>query len=447
MSIRRIGSALALTLLAAASAVAQQPKPAVATPKEVPVDRVVAIVGQRPILFSEVMEAVNIQRQQQGLELPPDSAGQMVVARKVLSDLVDEEVLVAAARQYKAEVTDADVAPAVDKRLKEIRAQFKTDAEFKETMRREGFGTVEEYRKLLVEQSKKSQLQQRAIDSLRAHGRIVRTAVSEDEVTEAFNKSRDRLPKRPATVSFRQIIIPTRPSASEKKAALIHAESLLVEVNRKGADFEAIARRESMDPGSKELGGDLGWNRRGQMVKEFDQMMFALPPGQISPIVETSFGFHIIKVDRVQPAEVKARHILIAPALDSNDVANSRLEADSVARRWRAGTPYDTLVARHHDVAEDKVIPDGFAVDSLPEPYRKGIDGVKAGQIAPPFEIPNPRTGKPKFVVLQVTSRTEGGQYTVADLRDRIRTQLGEEKAYRRAIDKLRREQFVAIKM
>jgi peptidyl-prolyl cis-trans isomerase SurA len=442
---RRLVPALALLLLAAGTSAAQQVKPA--TLKDVPVDRVVAIVGQRPILFSEVMEAVNVQRQQGQLELPSDSAGQMVVARRVLSDLVDEEVLVAAARQYKAEVTDADVAAAVDKRLKDIRGQFKTEAEFKETMKREGFGTAEEYRKLLVEQSKKSALQQRAIDSLRAHGRLVRVAVSEEEVTEAFNKSRDRLPRRPATVSFRQIIIPTRPSAAEKKVALARAESLLVEVNRKGADFEAIARRESMDPGSKEVGGDLGWNRRGNMVPEFDRMMFALPPGQISPIVETSFGYHIIKVDRVQPAEVKARHILITPALDSNDVVTSRFEADSVARRWRAGTPYDTLVAHHHDLSEDKVIPDGFAVDSLPEPYRKGIEGVKAGQLAPPFEIPNPRTGKPKFVVLQVTARTEAGEYTVADLRDRIRTQLSEEKSYRRAIDQLRKEQFVAIKM
>jgi len=154
---RRLAPALALLLLAAGTSAAQQVKPA--TLKDVPVDRVVAIVGQRPILFSEVMEAVNVQRQQGQLELPSDSAGQMVVARRVLSDLVDEEVLVAAARQYKAEVTDADVAAAVDKRLRDIRSQFKTEAEFKETMKREGFGTAEEYRKLLVEQSKKSALQ------------------------------------------------------------------------------------------------------------------------------------------------------------------------------------------------------------------------------------------------------------------------------------------------
>ena len=445
---RRTAASFGLLLLAVSIAPAQLPAaPAKPVLKEVPVDRIVAIVGQRPILFSEVMEAVNVQRQQGLIELPADSLGQMVIARRVLNDLVDEEVLVAAARQYKAEVTDADVAAGVDKRIKEIRAQFKTEPEFKETMRREGFGTVEEYRKLLVEQAKKQQLQQKAVDSLRAHGRIVKAAVSEEEVSEAFNKTKDRLPKRPATVSFRQIIVPTRPSAAEKKVAQAKAESLLVEVNRKGADFEAIARRESMDPGSKELGGDLGWNRRGTMVPEFDRMMFALPPGQISPVVETSFGFHIIKVERVQPAEVKARHILIAPTLDSADVVRSRAEADSVARRWRSGTPYDSLVARHHDPAEDKVIPEGFPVDSLPVTYRTAIEGVKQGQISAPFEIPNPRSGKPKFVVLQVTQRSAGGEYTVADLRDRIRTQLAEEKAYRRAIDQLRKEQFVSIRM
>ena len=71
--------------------------------------------------------------------------------------------------------------------------------------------------------------------------------------------------------------------------------------------------------GTKELGGDLGWNRRGRMVPEFDRMMFALNPGIISPVIETAFGFHIIRVDRVQPAEVKARHILIRPTVDTSD--------------------------------------------------------------------------------------------------------------------------------
>ena len=62
----------------------------------------------------------------------------------------------------------------------------------------------------------------------------------------------------------------------------------------------------------RQQGGDLGWNRRGPMVPEFDRVMFALNPGVLSPSWRP-FGYHIIRVDRVQPAEVKARHILHPP--------------------------------------------------------------------------------------------------------------------------------------
>src|SRR5207302_10547720 len=121
-----------------------------------------------------------------------------------------------------------------------------------------------------------------------------------------------------------------------KAAAKAKAESLLVDI-KKGADFELLAKRESMDPGSKETGGDLGWNRRSQMVREFDRWMFALAPGQLSPVIETQYGYHIIRLDRAQPQEVKARHILIKPKMDSADVAAARLRADSVLAIWKNG--------------------------------------------------------------------------------------------------------------
>jgi parvulin-like peptidyl-prolyl isomerase len=142
---------------------------------------------------------------------------------------------------------------------------------------------------------------------------------------------------------------------------------------------------------------------------------------------------------------VKARHILIMPALDSGDVVTARLRADSVARLWTAGTPYDSLIARYHDAEELKSLPDAYPVDSLPPEYREAVKGLKKGQLTAPFPIPNPRTGKPKFVVLQITDRAEGGEYTVADYRDRIRSNLRESKAYRRLIDQLRKEQYVRI--
>src|SRR3954471_18735576 len=86
-------------------------------PPALPIDRVVAIVGDQPLLWSDVLTAIN-QRRAQGLQLPPDSAAQAVLARTVLGELVDEEILVQKAKELKLEVTDADVTSAADRQIK-----------------------------------------------------------------------------------------------------------------------------------------------------------------------------------------------------------------------------------------------------------------------------------------------------------------------------------------
>ena len=220
---------------------------------------------------------------------------------------------------------------------------------------------------------------------------------------------------------------------------------MLVEI-RKGGDFEQIAKRESMDPGSKELGGDLGWNRRGQMVPEFDRMMFALPPGQVSPIVETVFGYHIIRVDRVQAAEVKARHILISPTIDSADIAAAKVEAELVAKQLRAGASFDSVAAKHHDPAEEKGILQPFIRDSLPASYAASLAGKKPGDVTEPFELASPR-GASKWAVVQMVSVNEAGQFDEAEVKDRIRSQLVAEKATRAMLDDLRKQTYVAIRL
>ena len=320
-------------------------------PPSLPIDRVVAVIGDQPLLWSDVLTTIN-QRRQQGLQLPPDSAGQAAVARTVLNDLVDEEILVQKAKEMKLEVVDAEMTAAADRQIKSVRAQFKSDEEYRAELRNAGLGSAEDYRRSLIDQYRRQNLQQKAFAELRKRAKPVN--VTEEDVTAAFERSRSDLQKRPATVTFRQIIVAPNASAAAKAKAKARADSLLVEI-RKGGDFEQIAKRESMDPGTKQLGGDLGWNRRGSgLVPEFEAVMFALRPGDVSPVIETAFGYHIIRVDRVQSAEVKARHILIAPVIDSADVAAAKVEADTVAAQWRRGVPYDSLVAKHHDPTEEK---------------------------------------------------------------------------------------------
>src|SRR5688500_11829317 len=117
----------------------------------IPIDRVVAIVGSQPLLWSDVLAFINQQRAA-GLTLPPDSAGQAAFARDALNQLIDEEILVQKAHEMKIEVTEGEVNRTVDDQVKRIRDQFKTDEEYRTELRNAGFGTPEEYRRTLYTQ-------------------------------------------------------------------------------------------------------------------------------------------------------------------------------------------------------------------------------------------------------------------------------------------------------
>ncbi len=443
---KMIKRAIILSALLPALAAAQGTISAVPVPVrkgDVQVDRIVAIVGNQPLLWSDVLTAVN-QRRANGMVIPTDTAAQAAMAKSVLSELVDEELLVQKAKQLKLEASEIDIASNADRQLKTVRDQFKTDEEYRAELKRAGFGTPEEYRRMLVDQYRRQSLQQKAFAELRKKAKPV--AISDAEISAAYEKSKDVLQKRPSLVSFRQIIITPKASAEAKARAKAKAESLLVEI-KNGGDFEQIAKRESMDPGTKGLGGDLGWNRRGSgLVPEFERVMFALNPGQVSPVVETAFGYHIIRVDRVQSAEVKSHHILISPVINATDVERALVEADSVAVQWRRGVSYDTLAAHHHDPAEEKGILQPYPVDSLPPSYQTALAGAAPGKITQPFQLPNPR-GNPKFTVMQVLTFTAPGQYVEAEVRDQIRAQLADERAIRQMLNELKKQTFVTVKL
>lgn len=444
MRLHRAALGALFSLASAAPAFAQGTAPS-GPLRGIEVDKIVAVVGKVPILFSQVLEAINSARAN-GLTLPPDSAGQVAVARQILNDMVDQEVLIAVAHEYKIEVVETDVAPDVDKSIERVRSQFKNEQEYRTALLSEGYGTPEEYRKRTVERATRDRLQRIALDSLKAKGRLAPANVTEKEVAEAFEKARGQIQPRPATVAFRQIVV--KPLARPASVALAKAkiDSIRAVIEAGTSTFEEMAQKFSHD-GSAEKGGDLDWARRGAMVAEFDRMMFVMPPGRLSPAFETEFGFHILRVDRVRAAEVRARHILIKPTVDSQDVATARLRADSALTLWRQGTPYDSLVARFHDRAEERVIPEGYPRDSLPEAYRNALRDLSAGAYSAVFALPDRATGFNKWAAVHVTNVREAGAFTLEEYQERVRQQLREEKSTRRTLDNLRREMYVSLRL
>jgi peptidyl-prolyl cis-trans isomerase SurA len=454
-------SLFALIVLAPAALAAQQPtvvppapepaavaRTAVPASAVIPLDRVVAVVGNVIITQSNLRERL-VAKTQSGMPVPTDSAAMRVAALATLNELVDEELIVEKAKELKIEVPDADVNSTVDKQFKAVRSRFQNETEFKSELAKAGYGTPDEYKRFIADGIRRNEMLTRATRKLREDGKLVPANITDAEVQESFDKSRGDLPKREPSVTWRQIIIAPHASAAAKERARAHAESLLAEIKR-GADFEALARRESADSGSRVNGGDLGWTRRGKMVPEFDRYLFgyyALAPGQLSPVVETAFGYHIIRVDRINAGEVKSRHILITPTIDSADVALARLEGDSVAAQWRAGASFDSLAKKHHDFrsGEETTLLTPFPRSRLPQQYQQAFEGKKPQDVVV-FDVPGNANVPVKVVVAQINSVEAGGEMTLAEVKEQIRSSLAEAGGMRRYLDTLKKQTYVSVR-
>jgi peptidyl-prolyl cis-trans isomerase SurA len=437
--------ALAISVAAAGLAGAQEPAGSgPAAPDGIGINRVVAVVGDSAILQSELDEAVNALRQSG--QFPQDSAGQAEVTRELLERLVNDMLLVQQAQREKVEVSDDEVSSTVEERIQQVRSRFASDSEYRAQLQQVGFGSPAEYRAWMAESAKRQLLQQKLMQTLQVEGKLPQPAVSQAEIDAFFKAHKAELPPLPAAVTFRQIIVAPQPSPKEDSVARLKADSLLAEIHN-GGDFAQIAKRESMDQASKEQGGELGWQRRGTgLLPVFERVIFSIPPGRVSPVFRTSFGYHIVEVERAQPAEVKVRQILIRPQIDSADVAAAKRRADSVAALWRGGAVYDSLVAKYHDPAEARVIPNPFPRAQLPKTYQDALTGKKANDITDPFPVEDASRGAPKFVVVQLTSVDEGHEATVADYQEKIRAQLQQQGAYDKYLATLRKRTYVSIR-
>jgi len=409
-----------------------------------PLDRIVAIVGTRPILASQLEEEL-VQLQAQGRALPADSAGRAGLRRQILDEMIELELLVQQAQRDTAvKVTEQEVLDQVEQSYQNVRKQFNSDAEFRDQLRTARFGSVEEWRRWLADEQRRALYSRRLIEAQKQRGNLRPIPPSDTQMREFWEQNKAQQPRRPATVSFRQVVIKPQPDSVARARARQVAESLVVEL-RRGADFAGAAKRFSADSASAVQGGELGWFRRGAMVKEFEDVAFSLRPGVVSDVVATPFGYHIIKVERTQPAEILARHILIEPEVSPEQVAIARRLADSVRTALARGASFDSLARLHADTQEPKLAEEA-PITQLPPDYQQLLASDTTIGLKPVVTV-GADTPRPKFVILQITARHSEGELTYDEAKVRIRDALGEQLAIRHYIDQLRRQTYIDVRL
>ena len=408
------------------------------------IDRIVAIVGTRPILASQLEEEL-VQQQAQGRQLPTDSAARAALRRQLLDQIIELELLVQQAqRDTTVKVSEQEVLDQVEQSYQNVRKQFSSEVEFRDQLRSARFGSVEEWRRWLADDQRRSLYARRLIESRQQQGKLRPIPPTEAQMQQFWEENRAQQPRRPATISFRQLVIKPVADSASKARARQRAESLLIEV-RRGADFQAAAKRFSADSASAAQGGELGWFRRGVMVKEFEDVAFRLRPGEISNLVETSFGFHIIRVERTQPAEILARHILIEAEVSAAQIEATRRLADSLRTVLLRGASFDSLARLYADPNEAKLAED-TPVNNLPPEYQPVLASDTTLGIKPVITT-GAGTARVKFVVLDITGRHPEGELKYEDVKLRIRQTLSEQLAIRHYIDQLRRQTYIDIRL
>ncbi len=280
------------------------------------IDKVVATVGGEVILLSEVQEQLSYARQQN----PKIGAD---YGCYVLQNLLVQKLLIHQAKVDSILVKDEEVENQLDARIERLRAYFNQDDK-----------AIEEYYGQTVVQIKdqmRNDMRNQLLAERMQQEITKKVTISPAEVQAFFHQiPTDSLPFFNAEVEIRELVYKPPVNAEEKARARARAEELRRRIVERGENFAELAKKYSDDPGSAAQGGDLGWQKRGTFVPEFEAAVYKLDPGQISSVVETDFGFHVIQLLERRGNLVHARHILIKPDITDEDLEKAASKLDSI---------------------------------------------------------------------------------------------------------------------
>ncbi len=395
------------------------------------VDKIVAKVGTDIILLSDLQK--QLAQMQQAKVLTPDTDPQ-----DVLNEMVEQKLMLQKARDLNVKVDDARIKSMAERYLKQVKSRYDTEAAFTADLKKSKL-TESDLLKYYVDMLTESALTEQLVDKYIS----TKIKVSEPEMQAFYTATKDSLAIKPVSWKLGMImreIKPGKDAQAEKLAQLKEIQQRL----KNGEDFAALASAESDCP-SKEVGGDLGFFKRGMMVKPFEDAAFALQPGEISDIVESQFGYHIIKLEEVKGDEIRARHILKMVAATSADTLNEHKLMEYIRSRFAKGESFASLAAQYsmdpESAAESGSLGE-FGEKDFPELFATQIMQTPVGQLTPVLE----NEGLLYLFIRseEMPSRT----YSYDEVKDQVQKMLFRRKqmeAYSKWISELKRESYVQI--
>lgn len=340
------------------------------------VDGVAAVVGKNIVKYSDIETAYAQSR------LRSSEAGQ--TRCDILENLILTQLLVHKGEIDSVEVSDDEVDQYVQYYLKGLLRQYGSKEAIRDNTGLDYEDLKEQYNRMV-----RSNLLSRRVE----YNLTESVKVTPAEVTDFFNTlPTDSLPMMPERYEISEIVI--QPVVSEAERDRVRTElAALRERVIKGEKFSMLATLYSQDPGTSSKGGELGFFSRGDMVGEFEAAAFALKPGEVSPIIETQFGFHIIQLIERRGNSINARHILIIPKVSSEDLLRARMRLDSLAVEIRSGNISFEDAAKQYSTADNARqggtvtnTADGtgrFDAEALKESYLTvGVPGLDVGEIS-----------------------------------------------------------------
>ena len=375
------------------------------------IDKVVAQVGGELILLSEVEEQHSLLESQQGVL--PDNAKCFV-----LDQILVQKLLVNQAKLDSIQVSDDEVEAQLTARIDRILTLMGNDVQQFEDY----YGQTVTEVKVTFREDLKSQ-----ILSDRMRGKIMSDVnVTPAEVKEFFASiPADSLPYFNSEVEIGELVIVPEPNETEKNKARQRLEGIKKEILLEGKDFAELAGKYSEDFGSARGGGDLGWTRRGQFVPEFEAAAYNLEPGELSEIVESQFGYHLIQLIERRGNSINSRHILIKPAITEADFNKSERLLDSVRTLiMNDSITFSMAIKKYGNKEQQSFNNDGrmvnprsgntfFEIGDLDSDIFFVIDTMDVAEFSKPVKFSLP-TKEKAFRIVNLQSRTKPHQANLA---------------------------------